>query len=77
MSDGTIPIENTFMLLLARTHTGKPKVTYRTVLPVFIPYNGESDNGSDLLTRKHYNSKSHVCNKAPLSSYTLNSHTPS
>ena len=37
-----------------------------------IPYNGESDNGSDLLIGKTYTSKSHVCNKTPLSSYTLN-----
>jgi hypothetical protein len=42
MYDDTIPIENTLMLLLARIHTRGPKVTYITVLPVCLPYNGES-----------------------------------
>jgi len=41
MSDGTIPIENTLMLLLAKMHTRGPKVTYRTVLPVCLPYYGK------------------------------------
>ena len=74
MSDNTAAIENTLMLLLARMHTGRPKVTYRTVLPVCIPYNGESDSGSNLFIGKPYTRKFHVCDKAPLSSYTLNRH---
>jgi hypothetical protein len=74
MSKGTSPIENTLMVVLAKMHTRMPKVTYRTVLPVCIPYNGESDSGSVLRVGKPSTSKSHVCNKAPLSIYSLNTH---
>jgi hypothetical protein len=77
ISDGTIPIENTLMILLARMHSRRPKVKYRNVLPVCTLYNGESDSGSDLRIGNPYTIKSHVCNKAPLSSYSLNTHIPS
>jgi hypothetical protein len=72
MSDGTIPIENTSTAAVSKDSHQKRTVMYRTVLPISKPYNSESESSSDLRMGKPYTSKSHVCNKAPLSSCSLN-----